>query len=198
MQRCRQRQCFAKRLPEHQQRQVDRQLQTGTGAGRTDMLNAPTQLLQQWACTQHIGVIATDQAEKFAAARRPNGAADRAINFGSAARGDFCVQCDLRIGPYGTHFDEQLAIERYAQDAGRAAVHTFDRRCVGQNGNDQLALRYQFCGRRHRDCPALPQSLGFLARTVPDTERMPAVKQALSNCRSHATGTENANVHSVS
>ena len=71
---------LAERLPEHQQRQVDRELHGRAGAVRPDMLDPAAQQVQHRARARDGGRLAAGQAQQLAAARRPGGAADRALD----------------------------------------------------------------------------------------------------------------------
>ena len=78
------RQRFAQRLPVDDERQVDRELHARARAHHPDVLDAPAHLLEHWPGASHVGRLAADEAEELAFLRRPDRAADRALDEGGA------------------------------------------------------------------------------------------------------------------
>src|SRR5438552_1114858 len=80
---------LAERLPEDEQRQVDRQLHRGAGAHRADVLDAAAHLVEERPRARDVGRLAAGEAEQLSFLRRPDRAAHRAFDERRAFRFHF-------------------------------------------------------------------------------------------------------------
>src|SRR5947208_1998418 len=80
---------LAERLPEDEQRQVDRQLHRGAGAHRADVLDAAAHLVEERPRARDVDRLAAGEAEQLSFLRRPDRAAHRAFDERRAFRFHF-------------------------------------------------------------------------------------------------------------
>jgi len=143
-QRRAQRQRLAERLPEHQQRQIDRKFHAGARADRADVLDAAAHLIEHRFRARDIGRFAADEAEKLAVLRRADRPAHRTFDQRRALAPHLLGQRPFDLRPHRAHLDEQLALNLARQQSARAMVGLLDRLRVAQDGDDQFRLSREF------------------------------------------------------
>ena len=159
LERFAQRQGLAKRLPVHQQRQVDGELH------RCACAESPTCSMRRHNCSSSgiarptaSGAPPTS-AEQFALLGGPGAAADRTFHEDAALLRHRRSDRLHRVRPQRAHVDQHLACEFRRQDAFWRAIDRLRCRIIQQHHDGCFATLHQFRGRGEQFCAGIGQRL---------------------------------------
>ena len=148
---------LAERFPEHDQRQVHRELHGGASPDGAAALDAAAQLHEHRFSALERLILCTDQTDELAFPRGTHRATDRVFHHVSTTPGDRSAQRSRGFRTHGAHVNEQLALHVARQQSRRPAIDRVDRRRVREDGEDRVSAGRQLgrgggdlCARRPR------------------------------------------------
>ena len=167
-------------------------------ADRPAMFDLAAKLIEDRLGAFGVGRLRTHQSQQLALARRRGRTADRTFHQRCTFGADLRREINLHLRRHRAHLDEQLALHVARQQPGRPVIDGVDRRAVGEDGDDRVALGGKI-GRRGRDLgPGFSQRLGLFRRTIPDGDVVADFHEPRRQVAAHGAETGNSDFHSSS